>query len=71
MPLAVQNGVHNLIGPLPLDEFILDVVCLATEPQSLCECGRPVIASIEASRDAVSPQHVKTQVDGDVRGARG
>src|SRR5262249_26835652 len=56
LPLAPQDRVDQLVGPLALDELVLDKVCLAAHAVALHHPGGPEVAAIAPADDPVQVQ---------------
>src|SRR5262249_61422838 len=61
LPLAPENRVDQLIGPLALDEFVLDQVRLTAHAVALHDPGRRPVAAVAPADDPVQAQALEPE----------
>jgi hypothetical protein len=53
LPFGAEDGIDERVGPLALEELVLQVVCFESHPDSLGDSCRRLVTGVDVSDDPV------------------
>src|ERR1700733_8591168 len=59
-PFVLGHGIDHFVGPLALNDLVLDEMGLAAHAESLQDAGRCGVPAVDPAEDAMQAQAVET-----------